>query len=357
MPRTRPRRRLKPQAGYRRALPALKERRLELGLSADDVAKQVPMPVETLYRVEARRLRAAHERQEALARRYTCAVEDLFSPTEPLPTAERDAAIVASYRRLGSAEKAGAEHGVGKKAALAALARAGVSTRDRAGEKQERLWAVAVLEVYAVPRTKMRNVLADELGIRISQSQLYLDLHELGYGQRRPGSPAEEKICKTCGEPFTAYDAWRRGSRWPRRFCSDECWQDSPDMIRACARGHERRWGDTRMFGRHSKTLAAAKGKRVGAETLAKTAEEHVRKAGLVALDCYRRSPDIARGDLVALVVLRLEGRDAVFSPVGLRRDSRDPVRQAAERRVVRRLKAACTLEDFAGTLLAHDFG
>ena len=61
----------------------------------------------------------------------------------PLPRVvrrmDRDAAIVADYQQLGSAEKAAKRNGVSKKAALRVLKRAGVERRKRGQEKAERL--------------------------------------------------------------------------------------------------------------------------------------------------------------------------------------------------------------------------
>jgi hypothetical protein len=94
-----------------------------------------------------------------------------------------------------------------------------------------------------------------------------------------------------------------------------------------------------------------------GHPTLVESAEADVRAAAARALDAYRQNPSVRRVDVVALVVRSLEGREALFHIDGRRRDSRDPVRRAAEKRAIRRLQAACTLPGFAETLLARDFG
>lgn len=137
---------------------------------------------------------------------------------------DRDAAIVADYERLGSAEKAAKQNRVSKKTALRVLARAGVERRDRGQEKAERLERVRELEEAGVPRTEM----PERLGI--SQSQLYLDLHELGYPERRPRKhpPAEPRECAhpECSVVFTpAADLMARGGG---RYCSPLCARRSP---------------------------------------------------------------------------------------------------------------------------------
>jgi hypothetical protein len=90
---------------------------------------------------------------------------------------------------------------------------------------------------------------------------------------------------------------------------------------------------------------------------LAEKDETNLRNAAGVALDCYRRNPNVARRDVVTLVVVALEGRDVLFDQQGTRRWARDPVRRAAEKRAIRRLEAAAKLADFADTLIARDFG
>jgi transcriptional regulator with XRE-family HTH domain len=311
-------RKLKPQAGYRRALPALKERRLELGLSVVDVASQVPMPNETLYRVEGGRLRASQERQEALARRYTCTVDDLFAPPEPLPTADRDAAIVASYRRLGSAAKAAAKHEINKSTVLRAVKRAG-ATRDRAREKQERLWAVAVMENYGVPRTKMPEVLADKLTISASQSLLYhdlhelFDLHELGFVERRPRKHDKPgpRQCLNRDDPdcphhehegwFTPQDASQveRGDGWT---CSKLCARRSPasrERARDTAQRRHLRGHDElarRNAAGERNLRQVARRRKIGESTLARYISEGLIKAGPVEIiegEIYRFISDV----------------------------------------------------------------
>jgi hypothetical protein len=109
-----------------------------------------------------------------------------------------------------------------------------------------------------------------------------------------------------------------------------------------------------KMLTRARRRLGGLKG---GAPTLAETDETIVRVAASVALDCYRRNPETLRRDVVRLVARKVAGRDAMFHPDGRRRDSRDGVRRKAEKYAERLLNAACTLDDFASTLISCDFG
>ena len=141
-----------------------------------------------------------------------------------VPRMDRDAAIVADYEQFGSAEKAAKRNGVSKKTALRVLKRAGVARRNRGLEKAERLRRVQTLEEAEVPRTEMPARLG------ISQSQLYLDLDELGYPERRPRKhpKPEPRECRTCGKTFTPPDA-SQVTRGDGNHCSPLCARRSPD--------------------------------------------------------------------------------------------------------------------------------
>lgn len=151
---------------------------------------------------------------------------------------EQDATIVADYEALRSSLKVAKKHGISKRTVLRVLEREGVETRDRGREKAARQAAVRELEERCVPRMQMRAELK-RLGFPISQSQLQLDLAELGYGQRRPRKHPKPKPrqCLNRGDPdcphhehdgwFTPKDASQvaRGDGW---CCSPLCARRSP---------------------------------------------------------------------------------------------------------------------------------
>jgi hypothetical protein len=176
------------------------------------------------------------------------------------------------------------------------------------------------------------------------------------YAARQVAEP-EERVCarKDCEVRFTPYPS--EVAKGKGHFCSDRCRglalfrtrQMSAFVDSLKERGLWGSQADVRWRRRWN-------GQKGGAPTLLEKDEERVRLAAGIALECYRRNPGVARRDLIALVVRELEGREALFHPSGRKRDSRDPVRRAAEKCAVRRLEAACKLPDFADTLLARDF-
>jgi hypothetical protein len=86
--------------------------------------------------------------------------------------------------------------------------------------------------------------------------------------------------------------------------------------------------------------------------------EVEARQAAAHALELYRQDQGqkVSRPKVVSYVVVRTEGKAHEFHPDGRRRDARDPVRRAAEKRIVRRLETAAELPDLAATRLARDF-
>lgn len=114
----------------------------------------------------------------------------------------------------------------------------------------------------------------------------------------------------------------------------------------------------TRLYGPLNKLIAEEKGKELGPRPL--TDQKHknaqlVRREAAAALDWYRQDPSLSSSAVVALV-LRDVDREALFLN-GRKRDSRDRIRRAAEKRTKRHLDAAARLPEYAGTLLAASFG
>jgi DNA invertase Pin-like site-specific DNA recombinase len=299
------------------------------------------MPETTLWRIERRKLRAAPDRQAALARELGASVDELFAPVERSP---RDAAIIEDYARLGSSIRVARKRKVSKEVVLGALHRAGVVTRDRTCERAERLGRVAELDAAGVPRKEM----AEELGV--SRSQIQADLRDLNRPKRPPRRkhPAPEKrVCalEGCDEKFTptgysVAQGWGRFcsrpcaraaervaepeprtcryqhcdtvfTPWPSegarpgrgQFCSHRCrqlhfWRDEREkvqpflrsvaeryatpkgrahLLKASAQGLFNRHGHTGAFGRVATLIAAERGKRVGRRSEADAFAELIR--------------------------------------------------------------------------------
>jgi transcriptional regulator with XRE-family HTH domain len=177
------------------------------------------------------------------------------------------------------------------------------------------------------------------------------NFHRECYLQLPRPRTGETRLCPVCEKPV--YRKPSRAKRYSETACSPSHWAQHrlrlgwrAVIIKQVAASNLKRFGSTRLFGHVG-----------GRPRLSKKHEAIVRKAAGVALDCYRRNPDTPRGNVIALVVYEIEGRDKLFTPEGTRRLSRDAVRRAAEKRAIRRLDVAATLPDFGETLLARDFG
>lgn len=388
-----------PREGFRYARPDLRRRREEQGITLNALAEETGISAPTLSRIERRRLRASPVRQERLSARLNVDVDGAFQPLEQRPRDARDREIAESYTRRVRMTDLAKQYGLDRSVIGRIVDRQGV-------QRTRGLDAVTVDGlVKGYKQGASGDTLEDEFGI--PRSTVYYHLHRRRVEMRSPNVPwkhpaPEEQVCayEGCDEEFTP-TGYSVARGWGR-FCSPACHYAARQVAapeeRVCAQqGCEVRFtpypseavrpghGECCSMSCRGKHLFATgqmeafvdslkerglwgpnadrrwrrlwNGLKGGPPTLLEKAEEDVRRAALTALDCYRRCPDVHRPDVVRLVVNELEGRPALFHADGRRRDSRDSVRRGAEKRAVRRLEAACTLPDFAKTLLARDFG
>jgi DNA-binding CsgD family transcriptional regulator len=177
-----------------------------------------------------------------------------------------------------------------------------------------------------------------------------------------------ERVCKNprCGKRFRPAPEHAARSETVARFCSAQCYRTSDHFANlgrerlsdawargiGLARGAAARTRDdgTPWFGGRTRQKLLGRwngwrGGAAGAEGGHKKGEAAALRTIDLALRAVAKRPNLTRRQLIELLILNLEGREAIYAPDGSRRSRRDdPVYRGARKRIERRLERGFTL-------------